>query len=65
LAMLSANSQPEAIVPLNRAGGLGGNYTVNVNGGFSTSAEIGTAVVNALRAFNRQNGSAQIAVSGY
>lgn len=64
LAMIG-EAGPEAVVPLGRGGGMGGNYTINVNGGFSTSAEIGTAVVNALRAFNRQNGSAQIAISGY
>jgi hypothetical protein len=38
-------------------------YTVNVNGGLGSSAEIGTAVVNAIRAFNRQNGPANIAVA--
>lgn len=61
---LIGESGPEAVVPLNR-NGMGGGITVNVNGGFSTSAEIGQAVVNALRAFNRQQGAASIAVTGY
>jgi hypothetical protein len=38
-------------------------YTVNVNGGLASSAEVGNAVVNAIRAFNRQNGPADIAVA--
>lgn len=61
---LIGESGPEAVVPLGKGGGTGG-ITVNVNGGFSTSAEIGQAVVNALRAFNRQQGAASIAVTGY
>ncbi|NDF95587.1 MAG: hypothetical protein EB107_07100 [Proteobacteria bacterium] len=53
---------PEAVVPLNRNSGVGG-ITVNVNGGLSTSAEIGQAVVNAIRAYNRSAGPAQIQVA--
>ena len=37
--------------------------TVNVQGGISTSAEIGEAVVNAIRAYNRAAGPANIAVA--
>jgi hypothetical protein len=46
-------------------GGIGGygEFTVNVQGGISTSAEIGEAVVNAIRAYNRAAGPANIAVS--
>ena len=43
-------------------GGPGGGVTVNVQGGISTSAEIGEAVVNAIRAYNRAAGPANIAV---
>ncbi len=53
---------PEAVVPLNRGNGVGG-VTVNVTGGLSTSAEIGQAVVNAIRAYNRSAGPAQIQVA--
>jgi len=63
LAMIGEGGSPEAVIPLNRAGGLGGNYTINVTGGLSSSAEIGSAVVNAIRAFNRSNGPANIQVS--
>jgi len=62
LAMIGERG-PEAVIPLNRAGGMGGNYTINVNGGFASSAEIGQSVVNAIRAFNRSNGPANIQVS--
>lgn len=46
-------------------GGIGGygDFTVNVQGGISTSAEIGEAVVNAIRAYNRAAGPANIAVA--
>jgi len=61
LAMVGERG-PEAIVPLGRGGGVGG-VTVNVTGGLSTSAEIGQAVVNAIRAYNRSAGPAQIQVA--
>jgi len=62
LAMIGERG-PEAVIPLSRSGGMGGNYTINVNGGLSSSAEIGQSVVNAIRAFNRSNGPANIQVS--
>ena len=37
--------------------------TINVMGGLATSAEIGQAVVNAIRAYNRSAGPANIAVA--
>jgi len=61
---LIGEAGPEAVVPLDRMRS-GGDITVNINGGFGTSSEIGQAVVNALRSFNRTNGPAQIAVSSY
>jgi hypothetical protein len=54
---------PEAVIPLNRMNSGAGNYTININGGLGSSADIGTAVVNAIRAFNRQNGPANIQVA--
>ena len=57
LAMIGEGNGPEAVIPLDRLGNMGGgNVTVNVNGGLSTSAEIGQAVVNALRAYSRSAG---------
>ena len=54
---------PEAVIPLDRMGGMGGGVTVNVTGGLATSAEIGQAVVNAIRAYNRSAGPANIQVA--
>jgi hypothetical protein len=48
---------PEAVIPLDRMGGMGTNVTINVNGGDPQS------VVNALRTYMRQNGSVPIRVS--
>lgn len=62
LAMIG-ESGPEAVIPLNRMGGGGSGITVNVMGGLSTSAEIGQAVVNAIRAYNRSAGPANIQVA--
>jgi hypothetical protein len=39
------------------------NITVNINGGLGTSAEIGEAVVNAIRQYNQVQGPANIAVA--
>jgi hypothetical protein len=61
LAMIG-EAGPEAVIPLNRLGN-GGGITVNVMGGLSTSAEIGQAVVNAIRAYNRSAGPANIQVA--
>ena len=52
---LIGEAGPEAIVPLDRMN-TGGGVTVNVTGGLATSAEIGQAVVNALRAYSRSAG---------
>jgi hypothetical protein len=49
-------SGPEAVVPLNRAGGFGGNVTINVNGGDPN------AVVDALRRYMQLNGSVPIRI---
>lgn len=53
---------PEAVVPLNR-GGMGATYNITVNGGISNSADVGRAVVDAIKSFNRQNGPALIQVA--
>jgi len=61
LAMIG-EAGPEAVIPLNRMNS-GGGITVNVMGGLATSAEIGQAVVNAIRAYNRSAGPANIQVA--
>jgi hypothetical protein len=63
LAMIGEGNGPEAVIPLDRLGSMGGGITVNVNGGLATSAEIGQAVVNAIRAYNRSAGPANIQVA--
>jgi len=63
LAMVGEKG-PEAIIPLSQLGSMGGGgVTVNVTGGLATSSEIGQAVVNAIRAYNRSAGPAQIQVA--
>lgn len=57
LAMIGEKG-PEAVIPLDRMGQMGGNnVTIHVNGGDPQS------VVNALRTYMRQNGSVPIRVS--
>lgn len=61
---LIGEAGPEAVVPLNQMRGNGnGAITVNVNGGLSTSAEVGRAVVDAIRQFNQVSGPANIRVA--
>jgi len=63
LAMIGERG-PEAVIPLSgRNSGMGGNYIINITGGLGSSADIGTAVVNAIRAYNRTNGPANIQVA--
>ena len=62
LAMIGERG-PEAVIPLDRMGRMGTTYNINVNGGISTSADIGRAVVNAIKAMNRVDGPAQIQVA--
>ena len=63
LAMIGEGNGPEAVIPLDRLNGMGGGITVNVTGGLATSAEIGQAIVNAIRAYNRSAGPANIQVA--
>lgn len=44
--------------------GVTNNYTVNVQGGLATSAEIGRVVTDSQRAFARQNGPLDIPIAG-
>jgi hypothetical protein len=41
------------------------NYTVNVNGGMATAAEIGRVTNNGLRAFARENGPLDLPIAGF
>jgi len=55
---LIGEAGPEAVVPLNRANGMGANVTINVNGGDPQ------AVVDALRRYMRTNGAIPIRTTG-
>ena len=48
---------PEAIIPLSQMGNMGGGITINVNGGISTSAQIGQAVYNSLIQYKQVYGN--------
>ena len=49
--------------PTDKGVGSSGGLTINVNSQMATKAEVGRAVTDALRAFNRMSGPAQVAVS--
>jgi hypothetical protein len=53
---LIGEAGPEAVIPLDKMGSMGGGITVNVNGGDPQ------AVVDALRRYQRQNGFVPITV---
>jgi hypothetical protein len=57
LALIGEGGRDEAVIPLDRAGGMGNNVTINVNGGDPQ------AVVDALRRYMQLNGSVPIRVS--
>jgi TP901 family phage tail tape measure protein len=62
LANIAEGGQAEAVIPLDRLGRFGqGNqttYNITVNGGISSGPDIGRSVVNAIRDFERQSGTA-------
>jgi hypothetical protein len=62
LANIAEGGQAEAVIPLDRLGKFGqGNqttYNITVNGGISSGPDIGRSVVNAIRDFERQSGTA-------
>lgn len=55
---LIGEAGPEAVVPLNKASGMGSNITVNVNGGDPQ------AIVDTIRRYMRQNGAVPIRTVG-
>jgi len=62
LANIAEAGQAEAVIPLDRlsdfTGKAGNTYNITVNGGISSGADIGRAVVNAIASFERQSGAA-------
>ena len=58
LAMIGEKG-PEAVIPLNKAGGMGGGavYNITVNAGIGTSGqEVGKQIVEAIKKFERSSG---------
>lgn len=54
----------EAVIPLNRAAGLGTTINVTVNAGMGADGDaVGVAVVDALRQYQRHNGAIPITVA--
>ena len=47
----------EAVIPLDRMGGLGNNYTISVNAGVGNPVEIGREIVTAIRKYEKANGT--------
>lgn len=60
----TAPASPTSSIAEHMAARGASNVTVNVNGGLASSAEIGKAVVNSIKEFNRTSGPADIVV-GY
>jgi TP901 family phage tail tape measure protein len=62
LANIAEGGKAEAVIPLDRMGKFGqGNqttYNITVNGGISSGPDIGRSVVNAIKDFERQSGTA-------
>jgi hypothetical protein len=62
LATIGEAGQAEAVIPLDRldrmmgSRGGGATYVVNVNGGLSTSSDVGRAVVEAIKRYERTSG---------
>jgi hypothetical protein len=61
LANIAEGGQAEAVIPLDRLGSFGQGqttYNITVSGGLATGSDIGRSVVNAIRDFERQSGTA-------
>jgi hypothetical protein len=61
LANIAEGGEAEAVIPLSKMGKFGQGqttYNITVNGGLATGSDIGRSVVNAIRDFERQSGTA-------
>ena len=57
LALLAEKGTPEAVVPLNKSGGIGSTYNITVQAGVGDPGAIGQQVVESIRAYERRNGA--------
>lgn len=61
---LIGEAGPEAIIPLNRAGGMGTTINLTVNAGMGADgAAVGEQIVSALRQYQRRNGALPLTVA--
>jgi phage-related minor tail protein len=61
---LIGEAGPEAVIPLNRAGGVGATYNITVHAGMGTDGhQVGNQIVSALKQWERSNGSLPLTVS--
>jgi hypothetical protein len=61
LANIAEGGEAEAVIPLSKMGRFGQaqtTYNITVSGGLATGSDIGRSVVNAIRDFERQSGTA-------
>jgi hypothetical protein len=55
---------PEAVIPLSRLNTGGNTYQITVNASpLSSPADVGSAVVDALKAYERRNGALPLKVA--
>ena len=63
LAMVG-DGGPEAVIPLNRAGGMGTTINLTVNAGMGADGtQVGEQIVSALRQYQRRNGALPLTVA--
>jgi TP901 family phage tail tape measure protein len=63
LAMVG-DGGPEAVIPLNKAGGMGTTINLTVNAGMGADgAQVGEQIVSALRQYQRRNGALPLTVA--
>ena len=61
---LIGEAGPEAVIPLNRAGGVGTTINLTVNAGMGADgAQVGEQIVSALRQYQRRNGALPLTVA--
>jgi hypothetical protein len=61
---IAGEAGAEAIIPLDRLGNMGNTYNISVTAGMGADGkDIGTQIVNALKRYERTNGSIPISVA--
>lgn len=59
---LIGEAGPEAVIPLDRLGSMGGNFYITVNAGMGTDgADVGAKIVDAIKRYERRSGRVFVA----